>query len=101
MPGRDNTYVPTNSSMYCPQLLHIESPDKRRELVRKINNLCTGCLRRCNPNSDCYHCTASKRNQPGKPCLGCKGHFLLGNCGTCTGMNLEPVTTTFIRNPAT
>ena len=30
MPGRDDSYVPTNSSMYCPQLLRIDSPDKRR-----------------------------------------------------------------------
>ena len=70
MPGRDNAYVPTNSSMYCPQLLRMECPNKRRELIRKINNLCTGCWRRCGPNSACFHCTASKRKQPGKPCLG-------------------------------
>ena len=39
MPGRDDSYVPTSSSMYCPQLLRIDNPDKRRELVRKLTNL--------------------------------------------------------------
>ena len=80
--GRDDSYVPTSSSMYCPQLLRIDNPDKRRELIRKLTNICIGCLRRRNPSTDCIPCN-KKQGQPGKPCSECNGHFLLGTCGSC------------------
>jgi hypothetical protein len=82
MPGRDDSYVPTNSSMYCPQLLRIDYPDKRRELVGKLTNLCTGCLRRRNPSAECFPFSKNK-HQPGKPCSSCNGHYLLGTCASC------------------
>ena len=80
--GKDDTYIPTHSSMYCPQLLRIDNPDKRRELVRKLTNICIGCLRRCNPSTECFPCK-KKQGQPGKPCSDCQGHFLLGSCSSC------------------
>ena len=74
--------------MYCPQLLRIDSPDKRRELIRKLNNLCTGCIRRQNPNANCFPCSKNKQ-QPGKPCTSCKGHYLLGTCVSCIQLSTE------------
>ena len=73
---------PTRSSIMCPNLIRVETPAKRRELMNKIDNMCKLCITTYPPGTQC-DCQSRRYPKRHLVCNTCKANYTLGDCQEC------------------